>query len=367
MPPKKSSSKKKSKARVAAVKAKTTTANATNDATASASAPPAPSLLLSSEDRDERGSTQAAAALVQRFEANYPPSHSIDDYDASVSKKVLRNDDNAYSRCCAAYNRGIELTMRPSGVPGVSCRWHAAQEAFLDAIDSAMTAPESFLTTHGNDRRRLLCKAALSVAQVRGKVLDGPGMVAWGNVAVAADPKYFNAHSQLSFGLQHVGCYKEALGEMRVAMELEGFEMSPFKSWRIALLEKTVYGSKEEKEVAITAVLTDRTGSAVRYWQEMGVPRPAKSCALCFWNAENKCARCRTVYYCGRACQVRLQMQVVAYAVETRATRSWQRRCACWCALSLLHLGTLKSRFSHSVYSIICYLSILQLLEIPLL
>jgi hypothetical protein len=355
MPPKKSSSKKKSKARVAAVKAKTTTttANATNDATANA--PPAPALLLLSEDRAERGSTQAAAALAQRFGANHPPFHSVDDYELSVSKAVRRNDENAYSRCCAAYNRGIELTTRPSGAPGISCRWHAAQEAFFDAIDSAMTAPESFLTTHGNDRRRLLCKAALSVAQVRGKVLDGPGMVAWGQAAVAADPKYFNAHSQLSFGLQHVGCYKEALEEMKVTMELEGFKMSPFVSTRIGLLEKAVLGSKEEKEAAIMAVLKDRTGSAVRYWQEMGVSRPAKSCAFCFWNAENKCARCRTVYYCQRACQVNLQMRLVAYAVDPRAARGRQTRCSCWCEFFYV-----ASR-SRSVYSIICYLSILQL------
>mmetsp|Transcript_30316 Transcript_30316/g.64207 ORF Transcript_30316/g.64207 Transcript_30316/m.64207 type:complete len:267 (+) Transcript_30316:1-801(+) len=33
------------------------------------------------------------------------------------------------------------------------------------------------------------------------------------------------------------------------------------------------------------------------------MPRPKRSCAMCFWGAESKCSKCKTVYYCSRTCQ----------------------------------------------------------------
>jgi hypothetical protein len=304
MPPKRS----KKKYKVKGPPNNAATANATNDASASAivEPPPAPA-VMSSEERMERRSSESAVALALRFEADYPPSHNIDDYEDNLTGSVRRQAQKAYSKCSAAYNRGIQLTNKASGEAGISCRWHAAQDAFLDAIDLAMTAPGSFLNTHGSDHRRLLCKAVLSVAMMKGRLLDGQGMLDWGRAAVAADPVYYNTHSQLSLGFYHCGRYEEALAEAKIALASEGSELEPKIRMRVALLETTVYGSKAEKKEAVLQVLTDKRGSAIRLWQEMGVTRPAKSCAMCFWGAENKCARCRTVYYCHRLCQVNLQ------------------------------------------------------------
>jgi hypothetical protein len=256
----------------------------------------------------ERGSAQAAAALAQRFGADYPPSHDIHDYRRSLSRKARMDEKNAYNTCNDAHNLGLTLLKTPSGEPGISCRWHTARDAYLDAIDLAMKkAPGSFLTTHGEDHRRLLSKIAVAMALLRLRVLDAPGLLAWGRVAVAADPTYFNGHSRVSSGLQHVGRYEEALAEARVAQELAEPEWKRKTSLGIAPLEKIVAGSKEEKKAAIMDFLEEKRRIAFSYWQEMGVSKPAKSCALCFWDAENKCARCRTVYYCQRECQVKFR------------------------------------------------------------
>jgi hypothetical protein len=346
------------------------TANATNDGSASAiveTTPPAPAVTMSTEDRAARGSSPAAAALALRFEVDYPPSHNIDDYEDKLPGKIRRQAQKAYSKCSSAYNRGIQLTSKASGEAGISCRWHAAQDAFLDAIDLAMSAPGSFLDTHGSDHRRLLCKAVLSVAMMKGRLLDGQGMLDWGRAAVAADPIYYNTHSQLSLGFYHCGRYEEALAEAQIALASEGAELEPYKiRMRVALLEKTVYGSKEEKRSAVLEVLTDKRGAAIRFWQEMGVTRPAKSCAMCFWGAENKCAKCRTVYYCQRICQVRLQMRGAANTLLSRLELlEAGTLVVCvhvYCVqVSFSHLGTLKSQFLRFVYSsILCSLSILQ-------
>jgi hypothetical protein len=217
------------------------------------------------------------------------------------------------------------------------------------------------LTTYGDDSRRLLCKAVLSLAQVRGRVLDGPGMVAWGRAAVAADPTYFSTHSQLSFGLQHAGLYAESLAEMKLAQASDGWEMLPIRARRIALLEQVVNGSKEEKKSALTELLKDKRGTAFRYRQEMKISRPAKSCALCFWDGDNKCARCKTVYYCSRDCQVNILqiMEGVCVYVQARATRDRQTCCSRLC--------TLKARFPRVfVDSFICCLSVLQQFRKPI-
>ena len=133
--------------------------------------------MLLEDGIGDRGSIRAANALALRFSLSYPPSQTVEEYEDVTTDKVLRKDYASYSACSAAYNRGIDLTARPSGEPGISCRWHGAQEMYLDAIDAAMQGSGLFLTTHGDDSRRLLCKAVLSLAQVRGRVLDGPGIL----------------------------------------------------------------------------------------------------------------------------------------------------------------------------------------------
>jgi hypothetical protein len=222
-----------------------------------------------------------------------------------------------------------------------------------------------FLTTHGDDSRRLLCKAVLPLAQVRGRVLDGPGMVAWGRAAGAADPTYFNCHSQLSFGLQHTGLYAESLQEMKAAMVSDAWEMLPIRARRIALLEQVVNGNQDGEKAALTELLTDKRGAAFRYWQEMEIPRPAKSCAQCFWEGDNKSARCKTVCYCSRDCQVDITKWELFYtyaAVETRATRGRHSRCTCLFPVFLVFVASWYiARFVYSHHFLLfIYLTTLE-------
>jgi hypothetical protein len=42
---------------------------------------------------------------------------------------------------------------------------------------------------------------------------------------------------------------------------------------------------------------------AIRWWQEMPMPHPPKSCGFCWWPGENKCGRCQIVYYCSKECR----------------------------------------------------------------
>lgn len=258
-------------------------------------------------------STECADAFAALFSAEYPPKFDVDDYAASLSKRDINLADRAYNECSANFNRGLKHMMNensPNPSP-TNSRWHLGRQALLDAIESAMKFPGVFLKTRGSDHRNLLCKVALSIGQCQGNLLDGKGMAAWGKAAIAADPKYFNGYSKCSLGLQHDRKYKEALDVCKKTLKAEGFEFGPpgIKreiTARIEALENIVNAEQYSKEwkVAVRTILIEKRGNALRYYQACNMEKPKKTCAMCFWPAENmRCSKCLTVYYCHKDCQ----------------------------------------------------------------
>jgi len=298
MPPnkKKASSKKKGKGK----KQRNAAAES-----ASKSTPDPPSATIDSSE-EQRGSIAAADALAALCAADYPPTIDVEDYLDGLPRKAEMKALQSYNACSDAFNRGLRRTDQVSANPGpTSSRWHLAESEYLDAVDAAMKSRDAFLKTTGSDHRNLLCKALLSIAQCRGRLVDSDGMVAWARAAIAADPTYYNGYSQLSLGLQHQCEWEQSLEAARRALAAEGSERAPRIPFRIDLLERIVEAkpnSKKRKE-AIRAVLADKRGIAMRCWQETNVPRPANSCQMCSWPAETRCSRCRVVRYCSRHCQ----------------------------------------------------------------
>jgi hypothetical protein len=155
------------------------------------------------------------------------------------------------------------------------------------------------------DHRHLLCKVCLSLGQCRNKLLDAKGGIAWSKAAIAADPNYSNGYSQLSIGLQHTEKFEEAIENCKKALKGEG-EINPAIPLRIERLESIINAKPNSREwkAALYEVLNDKKGPAVRCFEECNMARPKKSCAMCFWPAENRCSKCYTVFYCSRTCQV---------------------------------------------------------------
>ena len=109
--------------------------------------------------------------------------------------------------------------------------------------------------------------------------------------------------SQLSIGLQHTEKYEEAIENCKKALKGEG-EINPSIPLRIERLERITNAKPNSKEwkAALYEVLNDKKGPAVRCFEECNMARPKKSCAMCFWPAENRCSKCYAVFYCSRTC-----------------------------------------------------------------
>ncbi len=70
------------------------------------------------------------------------------------------------------------------------------------------------------------------------------------------------------------------------------------------LLEEIVNSpSKKVKTKLMKEYISDNQGTAFRFWQDMDIPRPSKTCELCYSPGQSKCSKCKVVYYCSRRCQ----------------------------------------------------------------
>jgi hypothetical protein len=258
------------------------------------------------EKIEARCTVEYATELEANFRVSYPPEMDYDAYLNSLSNKQARKVQSAYEKVSSLFNQGVNLSTAPSGTPGIS-RWHLVIEKMMDAIAVVVEQAENaFLTTVGTDRRVLLSRICVTVAQCRGKALDTEGQVAWANVAIAADPTYYNAYNHLSMGYCNGGDFAKSLQaaekaqRLLLANEHSHDTQSSTLPARLKALQKIV---NEECKVTRKFMIKDRSGTAVRWWQEMSMERPARNCAFCLWPGDMKCGRCRTVYYCSRDCQ----------------------------------------------------------------
>jgi hypothetical protein len=94
-------------------------------------------------------SIECANAFTSLFAADYPPKITIRLYVKNhLSKKERTLADKAYEECSMNFNKGIAQFHKMSENPSPeNSRWHIAQVAFLDAIESAMRFPGVFLKT----------------------------------------------------------------------------------------------------------------------------------------------------------------------------------------------------------------------------
>ena len=94
-------------------------------------------------------SIECANAFTSLFAADYPPKITIRLYVKNhLSKKERTLADKAYEECSMNFNKGIAQFHKMSENPSPeNSRWHIAQVAFLDAIESAMRFPDVFLKT----------------------------------------------------------------------------------------------------------------------------------------------------------------------------------------------------------------------------
>jgi hypothetical protein len=258
------------------------------------------------EKIEARCTIEYATELEAKFRLSYPPTMNHAEYLKSLSNKQAKKVESAYQKVSSLFNQGIEFTKAPTGTPGIA-RWHLFIDSLMDAIAVVVEQAEnSFLTTVGTDHRNLLSRVCLSVAQCRGKSLDPAAHVAWAKVAIAADPTYFNAYNQLSLGYGNGNDFAKSLEAAEKAHMLFTTSAHMHETstttlpMRLAILKKIVL---EDCKDARKEIIQDRSGTAIRWWQEMSMEIPARNCAFCFWPGDMKCARCRTVHYCSRACQ----------------------------------------------------------------
>jgi tetratricopeptide (TPR) repeat protein len=262
-------------------------------------------------------SIECANAFAALFSADYPPTLDIDYYEQfHLTAEEEAFADRSYSECSRNFNRGNDLINQKSrSLCSTNTRWHLAQQAHLDALESAMKSHYIFLKTTGRDHRNLLCKVTLSIAQCRGNLLDVKGMIAWGKAAIAVDPKYYNGYAKYALGLLHDRRYEEALQAYKKAQSSEGIEnaldpdgMKEDIKVKINALQRIVNAEPNSKEwkAGVRFIAEQRRMSAVTYYQECNLDRPKKSCVMCWWPAEERnlrCSKCLTVYYCHQNCQ----------------------------------------------------------------
>jgi len=138
---------------------------------------------------------------------------------------------------------------------------------------------------------------------------------AWSKVAIAADPTYYKGHSLHCTAIIHVDDdWQLALHVCKKAYELgiengkSYLELASVKE-RMSILKSIVEGKKDKKaKIAKRDFFRGNQGAALRLWQDMGIPRPPRTCNLCFMSSSagcdlSKCAKCQAVYYCSKRCQ----------------------------------------------------------------
>lgn len=246
-----------------------------------------------------------AEDLEQRFKATWPPSRPLD------ALPRHKQHDAEYSKVSKTFNVGLALTHKSTGVTGLS-RWHLVMEKMSDALEiitSNDSVQKVFLETTGSDHRSLLCSIVSTIAQMYQKMCLYEYVKAWSKVTIAADPTYFKGYSQIATAIIYVDDdWKGGIEACRKSLQLGSKlpdrkrEMQLLKE-RIASIEIILHGSKQASAKEKKTYIADNAGVATRFWQDLNIPRPPKTCALCFCPGDSKCAKCKSVYYCSRRCQ----------------------------------------------------------------
>jgi len=257
-------------------------------------------------------SIERAEDLEQRFQSTWPPTMNFDTLPRN------KRYDQAYNKVSNHFNAGLKLVPKSTPIVGLS-RWHLVLEKMMDALEVVTKKGNEgvqyvFLETTGKDHRNLLCKVISTVAQMFSKMCLLEYQKAWSKVAIATDPTYYKGYSQLSTAVIHVDDDWELalnLAKKAYAIGLNNkksqSELGSIKQ-RITMLESVVHGGgsmKKKVKMAKHSYLNEQKGAALRLWQDMGIPRPSKTCNFC-WIVKrdlSTCAKCQAVYYCSVRCQ----------------------------------------------------------------
>jgi len=254
-----------------------------------------------------RCTIELAEDLEQRFKSTYPPKKPI--RLLPRSKLHVRE----YSKVSNTFNAGLALVPKATGIKGLS-RWHVVLDKMVDALDIITKKGNEgvqyvFIETIGEDHRQLLCSILCTMSQMFQKMSLFPLLKAWSKASIAADPTYFKGYAHLVTALTYADDNWELALEMnKKAYETgiaRGFgpELTPTMN-RMQTLEAIVNGPKKEALREKRDYVYDNRGVAFRFWQDMGIPRPPRTCNLCYTKGDAKCSKCRAVYYCSRRCQI---------------------------------------------------------------
>ncbi len=254
----------------------------------------------------ERSTIEIAEDLEQRFRNTWPPKKLI------LSLPRSKQQSGAYGKVSRTFNAGLALTQRATNVPGLS-RWHLVLEKMVEALEIIYkneNVQYVFLETTGLDHRSLLCSIVCMIGQMYQRMSLYDYVKPWAKAAIAANPKYFKGYSQLATGTIHLDDdWEEGLKLCKIAYEKGKNDVGHEKDFsmvknRLASLEKIMHSpSKHERTMLMREYICDNQGTAFRFWQDMGIPRPSKTCELCYSPGESKCSKCKVVYYCSRRCQ----------------------------------------------------------------
>jgi hypothetical protein len=253
-------------------------------------------MVNNSNNNNERFSVQEAKRLEDTFK-RYPPRIDYDEYMAAKSNDRMEREDNLYMQVLFKQEEGLELT---TGV----ARWNDVAEKMLDALDIVLTDDdlrESWLETFGTDRRNILSKCCLTLAQTRGIFLDPTKHIAWGKAAVAGDPEYWNAHNILSLGYEYDHEYEKSLKSLEIAKSLGGWKENIYRDGSSSMLMERfdrlydiVHGDQQDANDRLEWTLWSRKNLARRAYRMQGVPEPSKRCNACFWPGDHRCSTCKS-------------------------------------------------------------------------